>query len=169
MENRTILASDMPKGRDLVLAAVRADPGVSLTEVQERTGLSIATIYYHVRRMEGEGMLETHAVGRRRVVFVHVAAADLGDACSVVLLKGTSCHQVAMAVATWGTATIPQLVAHTGMSPRAVYHHVKSLKDAGLLSSSSTTRYVEITASPRLRLALARAQGAGSCASAGSG
>lgn len=44
-------------GREKVLAAFRADPSVSVSELVERTGLSHTTVYHHLVQLDKKGVI----------------------------------------------------------------------------------------------------------------
>jgi predicted transcriptional regulator len=55
----------MVSGRALVLAAVSAEPGLSKTELMQRTSLAWGTIHYYVVRLCKEASISQVADGRR--------------------------------------------------------------------------------------------------------
>lgn len=60
--------------------AIRATQGVSLRGLARATGLSSSTVYWHVNRLEREGILSTRREPRRGIAFTVALPVPRGDA-----------------------------------------------------------------------------------------
>lgn len=55
-------------GRLSVLRAYRNHPSASMRELSKATGLSLTTVYYHMRNLQLDGLVNIAAVGQRKWV-----------------------------------------------------------------------------------------------------
>lgn len=141
---------------DRMLAAIQAKPGITPGELTRRAEVSAGTVYYHLRHLEGTGTIHTVVSGRRRLVFLGPRPPEgLVHAEKLSMLRGRTANRIASMIDQEPGLSIVDLVVRVRESPRSVYYHVRRLKAAGLIWSSSVTRYRDLRPSPDLRSCLA--------------
>lgn len=146
--DRGTKASRADRTRERILAAIRADPGLTLTELRRATRAGWGTLYHHVPGMERDGLVRVQKHRKFRVVFLSTGSHVPGERG----LPGRTRRKVAMAVAQLGAATATGLEEATGLTRRVVYHHLKALRDAGWVERTRDER--SFTATPKLRALL---------------
>ncbi|HUR69811.1 MAG TPA: winged helix-turn-helix transcriptional regulator [Candidatus Thermoplasmatota archaeon] len=134
--------------------AIRARPGLSMSELGRALGLYWPSVALHVGRLESEGLVQSLRAGRRRVLVPRLASATETPFPDV--LSEPACRVVALAIAARPGSRVWEVCEATEMSGRAVYHHVKRLVDAGLVASSRPSRHRGLSATPALLAWLAR-------------
>lgn len=145
-----------------ILQIVQHAPGLPIGEIIHRSGLGAGTVYYHLHRLEEKGVIKTAAAGRRRLVFPAVLAENRDrDALALSILRGRTCYAVAAAIRNRPNVSILDIILQLRQSPRAVYYHVKRLREAGLLKSSSATRYRNLSPGPDLSRLLEQVEAGG--------
>lgn len=128
-------------------------PGISLHELARRAGVAWANARYHTLRLESAGLVRTRVVGRRRLCFLHEEGdEDLLDARA--LLDEPAARAVAAYFVANPGVSIARAIQDTGMSQRAVYHHVKRFVEAGLLAKAEDGSYRGLAPTARLYSAL---------------
>lgn len=65
--------------------AITQEPGLSLTELAQRTGVAWGTAVHHLRRLESHGLLVSKRQGERRYFIANTPAAAQRSAVSVVM------------------------------------------------------------------------------------
>jgi DNA-binding transcriptional ArsR family regulator len=156
-ELETILASP---GRRRILDLIRTRPGVSVSELARLAGMYWTSAAAHVEQLRQAGLVRAVRVGRRRVLFSsQILEAEAADAPGI--LGEPSCRRVAVAIAAHPRQRVWELCESTGMSERAVYHHVKRLVAAGLVATSKTGAYRGLEATPRLLACLSASSDVG--------
>lgn len=129
--------------RQEILQRAKARPGMPLTELRAQLGVGWGALYHHLRKLSAAGLIEVHTVGRLNLLYLK-GAHQSQQAQALALLRGTTAHRIAEAVIAQPGCSVRDLVERTGDSPRAVYYHVKRLVDAGLLTSPSRFRHVDL-------------------------
>lgn len=142
--------------RERILALARASPGLPATEIMKRLGLVGSTIHYHLERMEAAGLVRTMRAGRRRLVYAADETPAAPDAQALSLLRGRTACRIARAILDNPGGSIVDLVETLDESPRAVYYHLKQLREAGLIRSDAERRYRGLTACDGLDALLRR-------------
>ena len=119
--------------RQRVYNLIRDHPGISISEIARRMDNYWTSAAFHVKNLERAGLVETRRTGRRRLVFPS-NGKDAQELAQDSLLAEPQCVRVASAIVAHPGRRVPELCRLTGMSARAVYHHVKRLADAGLVT-----------------------------------
>lgn len=141
-----VLASPI---RREILSIVEDEPGISFRALSDRVGMNANSLSYHAFRLEIEGFLVQVRAGRRLLLFPPHYLDEM-DPADVVLLAEPACRRVALAIVEHPRLTVNELVELLGDSHRSVYHHVKRLRDAGLVAAADPTRHRGLVAAPRL-------------------
>lgn len=144
-------------GTQRLLAAARARPGSTLSELREALTTSWGTLYRTLDRLEKAGVVRYQVVGRRKLLFV-ATEPPAGDASRVMqaaaILRQPTARTVAVSILLAPGRSVPEVAAALQLTPRVVYHHVQRLLEAGLISSSSPTRHRDLTPTAMLAEAL---------------
>lgn len=111
-----------------------------MSELARRMDVYWTAAALHVEQLEKAGLVRTVHGGRRRALF----AADIPTSISAeapALLSEPACRRVALAIVDKPGMRVWELCNALGMSERAVYHHVKRLADAELVSAKGVKGY----------------------------
>lgn len=155
LPGRPPLHPGRPRGerqRLLLLALVKANPGIHVLRAAHLLGLNWNTCHYHAERLAGEDRITLCKVGS------HVCLFDRRD--------GAATHRVAPLLLRGGrTATLVQLIFERpgsnqqtlagglGIAPSTVHRHLLRLERAGLVQRVHDGREVAIFATDALAAA----------------
>jgi predicted transcriptional regulator len=142
-------AMDSPHRRRM-FEIIQAEPGIMPTTLKESFSLDWSPFSYHLRMLV-----------KARLVRVEVDAADqrcrrlyATDARRAEDLPtgavSDAARRVGLLVAMNPGATASTIAQMASIPERTTYHHLKRLLEAGLISSGSDTRYVDLRAQPSL-------------------
>lgn len=113
--------------------AVQASPGAHIAALVDRTEIPRSTARYHLRVLEGAGLLESGTVrGKHRFV---PAGEDLTVAAA---LHDPPTRAVIEAVDRDEPLAVSTLADRVGRAPSTVSHHLDRLADAGLVERDPT-------------------------------
>jgi DNA-binding transcriptional ArsR family regulator len=135
--------------RKAILDCAREQPGIPLGELRLKVDLGWGALYHHLHKLEEGALIEVRNVGRLNLVYLR-GAEEQRDILACSLLRGTTARLLAEEILRRPGRSVPDLVETTGESPRVVYYHVKRLAEAGLITSPSRFRHVELSPSPHL-------------------
>lgn len=125
---------------------VRENPGVHFRDLQRTLGLSPGQAVHHLERLVGEGLL----VGRSAGGYTHYypAGAPSGARAAQAALRQPARRAVAEAVEVRGPLTLSELSDATGYATSTLHHHVRVLREAGVLdvSGGRPARYALVAA-----------------------
>jgi DNA-binding transcriptional ArsR family regulator len=110
---------------------VRADPGLSLSDLAQRMGLSWGNTVHHLGVLRRSGLVVSLRHGRYRRWFV--AGQEPGERAQVAALRNATSARVAKAVLESPGLSQKQLADRLGMTPQAVHWHLVRLAGAGLV------------------------------------
>lgn len=137
-----------PVGQAL-LQEIRKHPGMSLSELRVRFDLGWGNLYHHINQLERRDVIRLELVGRRRLAYPAHDPHRFKPAQDS-LLRGRTARVVAEAVARTPGAGVLEISEATGVTPRAVYYHVRRLCQAGLVERASRGRYAGLRPSQSL-------------------
>lgn len=129
-------------------------PGIAINELRRVARLPWGTFSYHFDRLREAGLVEARASGHRKLVFLPDACDE--ELLTVAPLKHPTARRIAEAIRARPGIGIPDLLDETRASPRALYYHVRQLRQAGFVLSASRRRHVGLRASDSLVAALER-------------
>lgn len=138
--------------RRRILAAVQAEPGLTVTGLVERTGRAEVVVRHHLRMLERHGLIATRLDGRARRSYALDTRLDRDAITRRLLLNDATRRRLAEALLP-GRVTQRLLVERTGVSQRLVSYHLRRLESAGLLVRHEG-KPAEYEATPSLREAL---------------
>lgn len=135
--------------RRRLLEIIAQRPGLSVSELARGAGIFWTSAALHVEHLHKAGLVRTFRVGRLRVVVsTDFPQGESSDHSGI--LAEPACLRVATAIARSPEARVWELSALTGMSDRAIYHHLKRLVEAGLISTRKRGGYHGLEATPLL-------------------
>lgn len=141
--------------RAQILRLVAENPGIPVSRLRHRIPLGWGTLYHHVWKLCEARELVTVVLGRRRLLYLPGAATEEATRARNIL-EGKTANAIARIVLQSPRLSFKELVRLSGGSERSVYYHLKRLLDAGLVVSTSRTRYYGLVASPMLALYLSQ-------------
>ncbi|NHN48123.1 helix-turn-helix domain-containing protein [Halostella sp. JP-L12] len=139
------------ESRERLYETVVDAPGVHLSELCDRAGVTLSTARHHLRVLEDEGLIATAKHRGKRRYFPagdderELAAAMSDDAAATVLET----------LAYTGPATVSTLAEELGRDPSTVTHHLKRLDEDGLVARERDGRAVMNSLEPAVESALA--------------
>jgi DNA-binding transcriptional ArsR family regulator len=117
------------EGRESVFEAIEETPGVYLSAVSERTGLSLSTIRHHLQVLEQESLVMSVKVhGKRRFYPAYSEQVELTAA-----LNDEATANVIDALSRLGSASVSELAEDLDRDPSTVTHHLQRLADDGIV------------------------------------
>jgi DNA-binding MarR family transcriptional regulator len=139
------------ESRERLYETVDDAPGVHLSELCDRAGVTLSTARHHLRVLEDEGLIATAKHRGKRRYFLadddgrELAAAMADDAAATVLET----------LAYTGPATVSTLAGELGRDPSTVTHHLKRLDEDGLVARERDGRAVMNSLDPAVESVLA--------------
>jgi predicted transcriptional regulator len=136
--------------RRQIVELVRENPGIPIGELRKRLPVGWGTLYHHLIKLERSGLLRAAVSGRRRLLYPGDAGPLGNDPDARSILRGRTAQRLARAIVARPGRSVADIVDEMAESPRVIYYHLKRMLDAGLVTSSSETRYCSLTPTPRL-------------------
>ncbi|HVL47586.1 MAG TPA: winged helix-turn-helix transcriptional regulator [Candidatus Thermoplasmatota archaeon] len=127
--------------RERIFAHVKADPGVSATDLAKRAGVSWGTTIYHLEVLEQTRMVVSLRNGRYRRYFEN-GAGDAAKRTAVAVLRNDVTAKVAKALSAHPGLSQKEAARLVGLSPQALHWHINRLAGAGLLRRERDGRVV---------------------------
>lgn len=131
---------DGAASRALIRAVVDAEPGIHVSRLADRTGLSWHTIAYHLRMLEATGILAVEKRGRERRAYP-VAVSEVHRRW-LAGLRTERAADVLRSLLEDPRQSVPALSRRIGYSEKVVRRQVANLAEAGLLERHGTLRPV---------------------------
>lgn len=142
------------KRREEVHALVRDHPGITLTQIAQRTGLGWGTVVYHLDRLERAAYIVTERASGRRCYFP-IGAIPRESRASLGALQQETTRDVAAFVASRPGATQSDLCEGLGLSASAASKQVSKLESVGLVRREREWKTVRLHPEPALAQMLA--------------
>lgn len=117
--------------RQRIIAAIRADPGIHVSLLAKRVGLSWRTTLYHVVILQGQGVIDSDRKLRERRLFPTEVPALHRAWLSA--LRNDNAIEVLRLLAASPLQSIPDLSHRLGSSEKVVRRQVANLVNAGLV------------------------------------
>lgn len=155
LPGRSSLHRGQPRGerqRMLLLALVRANPGIHVLRAAYLLGLNWNTCHYHAQRLAREERVALHRVGSRICLF------DRRDGAAVhrvapLLLRGARTASLVQLILERPGVSQKTLADLLGIAPSAVHRHLLRLEGAGLVERVPKGREVASFATDALTVA----------------
>lgn len=132
--------------RERIFAAIRANPGLSASDLARLADVSWGTTIYHLDVLEQTSMVSSLRKGRYRRYFENGAALATSKDAVAVLRNEVTANVVAILRARPGV-TQKELAAAASMSPQALHWHIARLVETGLVRKEREGRVVRHFAS----------------------
>lgn len=142
--------------RDAVYKLVQEEPGISLSDVAQRTGLGWGTAVYHLDRLERNQFVTSEKKGGKRCYFP-VGTVPKDARAPLATLREDALRVVATYVQAKPGTTQGELATALGLSASAASKQVTKLESAGLLRREREWKTVKLHPEPRLAELLAPA------------
>lgn len=127
--------------RERIFQAIRANPGVSASDLARFAEVSWGTTIYHLDVLEQTRMVTSLRKGRYRRYFENGAPLTTSKD-AVAILRNPVTASVVEALRTRPGVTQKELAGATGMSPQALHWHVARLVETGLVRKERDGRLV---------------------------
>lgn len=130
--------------REELHETVASAPGQSVTTVARTVGVPVSTARYHLRVLEGEGLLDRHRIDGRARLY----PADFGDDPELAAaLTASAPSAVVDAVRTAAPLTVTALATKAEIAPSTASYHVGRLTDAGVFERERDGKTVRVSLS----------------------
>jgi DNA-binding transcriptional ArsR family regulator len=139
--------------RKAMMDVIKARPGISVGDLKEEMPFGWASLYYHLGILIDAGLVKDvldEIDGRRRHLYPILKGGKIPKPKTPEPVLSEPSTEVSMAIINKPGMNLQELIEELGMTPRNVYYHVRRLEEAGLIKSSSRTRYRDLTARPAL-------------------
>lgn len=139
--------------RKQMMEVIKNRPGISVGDLKAEMPFGWASLYYHLGILIDAGLVKDvldEIDGRRRHLFPIGKGGKIPKPKTPEPVLSQPSTEVAMAIVNKPGMNLQELISELGMTPRNVYYHVRRLEEAGLIKSSSKTRYRDLTARPAL-------------------
>lgn len=122
-----------------LLRLARGRPGVGMREAARTLEASWATLSYHRRRLEREGLLRVDVEEHRGALYAEEPGFDGTVAACRAMLEGATLRRVALYVQAHAPASREDVARALDLSPHATAHHLQRLLAAGLVDAQHGT------------------------------
>lgn len=131
---------ESPSRREIA-KAVQDAPGISMGELRTRTGYTWGTLCHHISALANAGIIETTAVGRRRLVHPRgFTGQPAGIAAARASLRGRTARSVAHVILTCPNIDVDGICRAVGCPRRVVYYQLRQLERQGLVQGRAGRR-----------------------------
>lgn len=137
-----------------ILDLVRRRPGLTTRDVAARLDLAWATVAYHRRRLERDGLLSCVPRGRRLLLYAADVHAEPPAEAADAMLQGQTMRRVALAIQAEPGLDEATLALRLRLPRRALRYHLDRLGSAGLVASLGPARRDAFVPTPLLDLLL---------------
>lgn len=114
-----------------ILKEVRGDPGIHISMLAKKAGLSWQTTRYHLRILQAQGLVQVDKGGRERRAFP-LGVSTTHRSWLAALRTGEAAQVLRLLLADPGQ-TIPALSRRMGHSEKVVRRQIANLSQAGLV------------------------------------
>lgn len=129
--------------RAALVELVEAEPGIHFSALARRVAKPPGVVQHHIGKLVDGGILSRTTNGHTTSYFAR-GQVDHSLAETAPLLRREGVRRVLDAIRS-GDATNAELVARTGFSQSTVSHHVRRLRNAGLLDTEKIGREVRLS------------------------
>lgn len=144
-------------GRERLLAAVRASPGIALSDAARIADIPRNTAVYHFMRLEKEGLVSSLRQGRTRLYFAPGGLDQRENASAIAALRHPVTLDIATEVGAKPGLDQQALCQRFGIGPSLAHWHAARLVDAGIVTAQREGRRVRYYPGASYSLVKARA------------
>ncbi|HWH08780.1 MAG TPA: winged helix-turn-helix transcriptional regulator, partial [Candidatus Thermoplasmatota archaeon] len=127
--------------RERIFHAIKANPGLSASDLAKLAGVSWGTTIYHLDVLEQNRMVTSLRKGRHRRYFENGAALTVPKE-AVAVLQNPVTAQVVSSIQGQPGATQKELAGRVGLTPQALHWHLQRLVAVGLVRKEREGRVV---------------------------
>jgi DNA-binding transcriptional ArsR family regulator len=127
--------------RERIFHAIKANPGLSASDLAKAAGVSWGTTIYHLDVLEQNRMVTSLRKGRHRRYFENGAALTVPKE-TVAVLQNPVTAQVVTSIQGQPGATQKELAGRVGLTPQALHWHLQRLVAVGLVRKERDGRVV---------------------------
>jgi|GEM_PF-1219055 predicted transcriptional regulator len=126
-----------------ILDFIRNNPGLSIAQLQDATGIDRNTLKYHLNILERENLITSVKVGNKRLLF----AGEPLDMASLVVKSSEKKSQIMDFLSETDGIRLKEVSERMKISSKLLYYHVKELEKLGLVSVREGRIYLNRKAS----------------------
>lgn len=136
-------ALDHPRRRTIHKVVAR-EPGLNWTQLQRKTGLSVGTLMFHLKRLEGAGaVVRKPSTSDNEVLFFTPENEDLWrDPRTRILFGNESTRRIAEIISENPGVSVGEIAEELEVTPAAVRYHISKLDDHRLLEHDKEGRRI---------------------------
>jgi DNA-binding MarR family transcriptional regulator len=125
----------IPKNRIFVKETIGNDPGISLREIQRKTGLAMGVIQYHLNHLESkENQISSVKFGRCKHFFDNQLRYSKEEKLWLLLIRNEKIHSILDYLGKNNDRCLQKdLVYNMGYSRSLVSYYIKILKENGII------------------------------------
>jgi len=122
---------------------IKSRPGCYFSEIIKATGLNRGTLEYHLRIMETKKVIVSHRTNRRRHYFPNLFAYRKEEQTVITALKNDVYRRIILEILNSNSQSITHktLVERIGLSGSTITHHIKHLKEQGIVKVDTNSRH----------------------------
>lgn len=129
--------ADIPKNRVILKETIDENPGITLREIQRKTGLAMGVVQYHIHCLEKEE-ISSFKNGRSRHFFDKQTPLTHEERLWFALNRNSKIRTILEYIQTNdGECLQRDLVSHTGLSRSLVSYYIKILRNNGIINSEN--------------------------------
>ena len=128
--------------RRRIMDAIEAEPGIHFGDLARSLDISNGSLVHHLRKLEEAGILLTRRQGGYTCHFAAgQSRASMDAACAV---RSPAARQVLDAIRARPGCSAQQVCDEVGLRPATVHHHLKRLRDVGLVEAPRDGRRLRL-------------------------
>lgn len=138
--------------RRAIVELLDRTPGLNVSQLRRRADVARNTMEFHLRRLSEADLVVTEQRddGNEVLCFLQVDAALWDRQATRVLFGRSSNRQVALCVEEHPGSSTEEIAKAVGLEPVTVLHHLRTLRDHGLVERMREANAVAYFPSPRL-------------------
>ena len=118
--------------RQRMVQLVEAQPGIHVSELGRRLGLGRNQLDHHLRKLQASGVVKLIPSGGYTCVFL-AASADHAVMAAAGAVKAEGARRVLELALAHPGISVREVARQAGLSPGTVAHHLRRLREAGLV------------------------------------
>jgi predicted transcriptional regulator len=132
------------ENRRRIYRLVSKFPGIHMRDIQERLGLSMGVLEYHLNYLEKEQILSTETDGYRKSFFLRSDVQHC-DKATLALLRQEAPRRIIIFILLRQKAAFKEILDEMRTSKSTLSFHMRKLTDAGLVASERVGRELSYT------------------------
>lgn len=128
--------------REALLELVRAEPGIHVQGLSDRTGFVRSSVVHHLKQLEQHGVLWSELRGRTRHFFATRDGHAPRDREAHLVMQNPLTRRIAAHLRRHPGATQQQVAEALAITPSMVHWHTTRMQEAGLVEAQRRGRFV---------------------------